>query len=203
MLGSLAVLLNSSGLRVAVYLASAAVCTFAGIEERRLSSNGRSRRAGFWLMLAGLLLLLGIGRDIDLGPRITGVGRDYARGHDLYAERRPLQEAAVVVIAAVGAVVMAVAVVYTRVGRLRQRAAFALIMGLCCFVAIRAISLHDVDQLLYNRPIEGVRLSSALELGLVMSLAAVAGLGRRRPPRDATRTGIRPTGSAGEPASRG
>lgn len=70
---------------------------------------------------------------------------------------------------------MSVVVAIWRVPERRRRylPAAIVVSSLICFAAIRMVSLHYVDALLYNHPIVGVRIGSIVELGLTtLALAA-------------------------------
>ena len=61
----------------------------------------RSRPSRFWLVLAGLMVALGINKQLDLQSLATQIGRDVIRGWNLYQERRELQLGFILVVALV------------------------------------------------------------------------------------------------------
>ena len=57
--------------------------------------------------------------------------------------------------------------------RRRYLPAALVVFTLVCFAGIRIISLHQVDTLLYNRPIRGVRIVAIVELtGVALTILA-------------------------------
>lgn len=169
-------LANNNEVRALAYLLAAACCYLAGRRESR--SHDRTRLdlfPAFWFITAGFLALMGLGRLSQLGELLAYLGRAEAREAGWYEARRPFQAAAIAVIAGGWFVVTAVAVWRVPERRRRYLPAAVLVFTLVCFVAVRAISLHQIDALLYNYPIAGVRLASLLELsGLAAaSLAAL------------------------------
>jgi hypothetical protein len=166
-------LLNSNGLRVTAYLAASFVCALAFWRER----NDRRRTflwPSFWLLTAILFLAMGVARSSDLPSLVTEAGRSEAARTGWYESRRPLQ--ALVVMLVSGCWLVTVVVAIWRVPERRRRYLPTAVMAftLICFAAIRAVSLHHVDQVLYNRPVHGVRIAALLELaGLAVATATV------------------------------
>lgn len=168
-------LLNSNGLRVAAYLIAAALCALAGVRDRQ--SRESSLLALFWFALATLLLVMGLSRMFDLAATITDWGRDYARDQGWYNDRREYQRLVVEGILAAGVAFGSLALVWFFRSAYRERPlAFFAIVFLMTYVLIRAVSLHQIDAVLYNRPIEGVRIASLLELAGLAVLSLSAGI---------------------------
>jgi hypothetical protein len=160
---------NSNSLRVACYAIAAACCAAAFLGER----SGARFAARAWLSGAVILVVLAIGRDLEFGPWLTQRGREIAYAHGWYPDRRPFQRRADVALLAVGVVAVGVAAAWH--SRLRGYApGLVLMISLVVYSAVRTVSYHDVDQLLYNHPWHGIRLNSILEASLTLSLAAVA-----------------------------
>ena len=184
-------LLNSNWIRIAAYLVAAACCAWAG------RPHGSDREAGwsrFWLALAVALVVLGIGRELRIGGWIAGEGRTYARDHGWYPDRRPLQRAATNLLFLGGFTVLVfTAVAWRRYWRTHLLAA-CIFITLVTFVAIRTISYHNIDQVLYNHPYRGVRANSVIELGLNAALI-VAALAARSSTVDRIRRSPRASGS--------
>jgi len=148
------------------YLGTAGLCIWAGRREReKMLGRGRRWHAPmFWFVLGGLLVALGINKQLDLQSDLTSVGRSVARSGGWYEYRRVVQAVFVLVfaIAAVGAV--AGAAWFLRDLWKRYRLAFIGIIYLCAFVIIRAASFHHVDQALYHTFLGGL-VNAVLELG--------------------------------------
>jgi hypothetical protein len=166
--------LNAGGLRVAAYLGCAAACALAASGERAASRSGARVTPGFWWALAVLLLALGLARDLGLEGDLTQAGRHFARSEGLYPDRRPAQRLAIEVLVAAAAAIGAAGLVFRGARWRRYRLPFSVTVALCCYVLVRAVSLHDVDLLLYDTTIGGVTLGAAIELAVVALLAALA-----------------------------
>jgi hypothetical protein len=169
-------LANNNEVRAFVYLLAAACCYIAG--RREAHSQDRSRLdlfPAYWFVTAGFLALMGFGRLSQLGELLGYFGRAEAREAGWYEARRPFQAAAIALIAGGWFLVTTTAVWRVPERRRRYLPAAVLVFTLVCFAAVRGISLHQVDALLYNHPIAGVRLASLLELGglTVAGLAAL------------------------------
>lgn len=179
---SLAELFNSNGLRVTAYLLGAALCAVAA--WRLYAGGARKTSVAFWLVLTLVMATMGLSRMVDLGPLLTDHGRDFARDYGWYEDRRSIQRTAVEVVIISGAVAAFIAAAWLAFAAAPEHPLGALaVVYLATFVIVRAISLHQVDQLLYNHPIEGFRINALLELAGIAAvcLAAVASLALRRP----------------------
>lgn len=166
-------LLDSDGLRIAGYFAAALVAIVAGERERRsaLTAGGGSWQS-FWFLGAALLAFMGLAQVVDLGGIISDAGRDQARSRDWYGIRRSYQAVAVGVVALTWGVGVLVSIWRVPERRRRYLPAAVLIFTLVCFGAIRVVSLHQIDTLLYRRSIDGVRMVAVVELALQAAIAA-------------------------------
>lgn len=164
--------LNDNTIRVALYVLAAACCLVAGAAERRATRSNRAALA--WWLLAAAVLVLGLGRELDLGSAITERGRSWARSQGWYPDRRSLQRRADLAVLLAGAVLILVLLAAFRRNARTSLPAFCVLVLLATFVGIRAISYHDVDQLLYNHPWHGLRLNTAIEIGLTLGMAGSA-----------------------------
>jgi hypothetical protein len=170
-------LLNSNGLRALAYLAAGVLCLLASTREPE-GSDARFRQLvrAFWLGLAAMLVVLAFSRMFDLGPWLTDTGRDIAEAQGWYDERRRLQSRAVqgIVLLGAGGVFLGV-LWFFRAAYREHPIAFIATVYIVCFVLVRAISWHPVDSLLYNHPIEGVRINALLELaGIALMMVAAS-----------------------------
>jgi hypothetical protein len=172
----MAAALNSNWWQVVTYCLVGALAVGAAIWERHLLRTGDRRDLWpfFWAMTAVVLLTMAIGHAGDFGDLIADYGRRSAYSDGWYETRRTAQTVAVGVVSAVWAVVTAVAVWRFPERRRRYLPMAVITFGLMCFAAIRVISLHQVDSLLYRRHIAGVRIGVLVELsGLVIAGAAI------------------------------
>lgn len=162
--------LNSNGVRVAAYLLAAALCACAAMTGARSPARRRTHVAP-WVLLAGLMVALGLAREVDLGPWVTAVGRHRAVIEGWYDDRRELQFWSVWAVAAATALTALVLLFALR--RRSWPVAPAALAASCIvgFVLIRAISFHDLDALLYRRNYRGVLVNTGFELGLLFVFA--------------------------------
>jgi len=166
---------NNNEVRGIVYLVAAVCCCIAGFRESRLSDRTRlDLFPVFWLATAGLLGLMGLFRISQLGELIVYLGRAEAREAGWYEARRPFQTAAVILIGSAWFVVTTISLWRVPERRRRYLPAAILVFTLVCFAAVRAVSLHQIDALLYNRSMVGVRLASLLEISGLSTVIFVA-----------------------------
>ena len=124
----------------------------------------------FWFVTAALLSVMGLGLGLDVDELVTGLGRSRARSGGWYSVRRFVQVAMVLAVTAIW-----IAVAYVAIGRVMERrrrylAPTLLISGLAVFAAVRFVSLHSIDTVLYRRSIATVRVAAVVELGLIALL---------------------------------
>jgi hypothetical protein len=136
------------------------------------------------LITGFLLLFMGLARVSELASVVTETGRAEASRSGWYEARRPLQALVVGLMGAAWFLTCAVAIWRVPERRRRYLPTAITVFTLICFAGIRAVSLHHLDQLLYNRPWHGIRLASILELtGVALAVGTVAtalSLGPRR-----------------------
>lgn len=128
------------------------------------SRSALKREAYLWLGIAGLLLLLGINKQLDLQSFFTAFAKYSAIEGGWYSDRRILQLIFIAVIAMVSAIVAAILLwIYRRVLARHAQA----IVGVCfllAFVFVRASSFHDLDSFLGSN-FKGLKFNWILELG--------------------------------------
>ncbi len=173
---------------VAAYFVAAIGCALAAWREPLPdgSRRPRSRPSRFWLALAGLMVALGINKQLDLQSLATQIGRDLIRGLNLYQERRALQLGFILAVALICAGSLAIVLWAARRNLSRRWPALVGILFILGFVVIRASSFHHVDVLLAGR-LGGMKWNWIFELGGigVVGLSAFRIVGARppRPPR--------------------
>lgn len=165
---------ESNVLRGGLYLAASALCLYAAFLERR-RSGGHERVFWFWLALGALLLLLGVGRFGDLGPWFTDQGRELAESQGWYDERRRFQSRAVELVIFAGgvAILFGVAWFFRSVSR-EHPLAFIAIAFLVTYVAVRAISWHTADAILYSHPFGGPHPNGIIEIAATLLMCVAA-----------------------------
>lgn len=122
--------------------------------------------ARFWLVLAGVLFLLAINKQLDWQSLFTQTMRDSANTNGWYDRRRILQA---VFIAALGlgmfVVLLSLRLFLANSWR-HYKLVWAGIVLLCTFVLIRAASFNHIDVLI-NKTIFGIRVNVILELSAI------------------------------------
>lgn len=158
-------------LRAALYAIACGGCVMVGLDERRTPRRAaRGYHPTFWFVSAGILLVLALGR-LGFADRAVTAVRRLARTEGWYDGRRLVQVVALAAMVMVGALAL-VALARWLPNRRRYLLPAGVLCALCCFGAVRAVSLHQVDTLIYGTSVSGVRLSAVIEA--VGALAVVA-----------------------------
>jgi len=160
---------SSHWIVASVYIWLAMVCVWSWREDRGLGG-----RIGSWARsgLAAIFATLAVGRVFGLQWRLAEFFRRRAVVGGWYDERRGFQTWVVLAVAALAAaVVIAIVAVSLRRKSPRTLAVFAPVATLLGFLAVRAVSLHQIDHLLYRR-VAGVEVNLAVELTLLALVAA-------------------------------
>ncbi|HYN35180.1 MAG TPA: hypothetical protein VES40_21325 [Ilumatobacteraceae bacterium] len=167
-------LLDSNALRIFAYGLAALLAASWGVRERRWTAVRHLDWWPFyWFMSAALLVVIGVGRAGALGDLISEIGREQARSNGWYDTRRSLQAAVVIVVAVVWFLGVAVAVLRVPPRRRRYLPHVILLSTIIAFAAIRLVSLHQIDTVLYRRDVAGVRIVAVVELSLLVAAAMV------------------------------
>lgn len=146
----------------------------AGIALHASVNNYRKHHRTFWIGCSGILLLLGINKQLDLQSLLTDIGRVFAKNQGWYQERREVQAVFVV------ALFIATLIVMMLIGWKLRKEFIALLFPvsglilLAGFILIRAVSFHHVDQILKST-IVTIRMNWLLELGGI-AILMVSGL---------------------------
>lgn len=183
--------LNSGWWQTGGYALVALLSLSAAWRGRRSAVSRRTPQQwpAFWLATGVLFLAMTAGRLVDINDLITDFGKREAYASGWYESRRPIQSYAVGGVAIAWAIAT-LATVWRFPERRRRYLPIAIaIIGLVFFAAIRLISLHQVDSLLYRRYIGDVRVGVVAEL---FGLAIIAALTLRQSLPDRS---DRPSGS--------
>jgi hypothetical protein len=164
---------------LAAYLAVAAACWSVS----RQYDVRRDQSRSFWRAAAILLALIGFASALGITNLVADGARAWLRHRGLYAERSELQ------VALMGG--LAILAILTTLGWAATRAGSSLVglvaglllASLMLFVAVRSISLHRVDALLFER-VGPMSLGRAGELVLLLGIGAMAVLNLRGRPAD-------------------
>jgi hypothetical protein len=171
------VLIEDHVFQTTILFIAATACLYAGYASMP-TPEGWSRRlatpATFWFIFGSALILLAIAKLVGLQHFLGGHIRDLARQDGLYDLRRPYQRLAndavigLALLAFTGGVVIWVKKWFVLIAPL------AAMIVLLAFTAIRAISLHNVDTVLYRTNMWGVSVGALIEVILTSSIAGIA-----------------------------
>ena len=160
-------------LTVAAYLIASVLCWRCAV---RASAHDGGAWA-VWYLLAAVLLVMGVNKQLDLQSWITQVGRDTTKAYGW--PKRVIQMWFVAGVAVAGPVILG-SVMWLARRSFRQLAlALVGVLFLVCFVMIRAVSYHAIDRMLGTR-FAGAKLNWVLELCGIGCVALCAWLNLRR-----------------------
>ena len=169
----MAEVIDSSAVRAVGYLVVAILAVFAAFAETSTREQAHVRLWRFSLLLAALLLmLLAVASYGDLSDVLTGFGRERAQRAGWYDTRRGFQAGVVVTLFGLWCVSVLVSIYAVPT---RRRSYLPAVIGLFTiwgFVAVRLVSYHDIDTLLYSRHLGGARIVAVGEVGLLTATAA-------------------------------
>jgi len=159
---------------VLVYVLVAALA-FRVAAKNPFPRLSRYRERQFWILIAVLMALLAINKQLDLQSAMTAAGRCLAQMQGWYGNRRPVQELFLI---AIGALAVSLLLYLLWLLRGTWRRSAAPIVGLCFvigFVLMRAVGFHHFDQAL-GVPVLSLRLNFVLELvgPLLIGISAIA-----------------------------
>jgi hypothetical protein len=156
-------------LRMLAYVMVAVLAFAAG---RREDPDEVATWRPFWPMTAGIFLVMALGRARGLAEWLIDQVRGEAYEAGWYDARRPLQAA--VVAAVGGAWLISVVTACWRIPERRRRylPMTVVVLTVGAFVAVRAVSLHQVDSVLYRTDIAGLRVGTLTEYALLAAAGA-------------------------------
>ncbi len=157
-------------LTVGMYGVTAVLCLVAGWQTAQ--SQGRSQRS-LWFGLSLSMLLLGINKQQDLTGILTRLLRRQAFQADWYFSRQSVQLAIITAVALVFGLLLLLLVRRIKNRSRQQSIALFGIFFLAGFALVRAVSLHLIDALLYQR-IGGIQPNWIVELGGIALVAIPA-----------------------------
>lgn len=141
--------------------------------DRTHSEDHAPEGRRLWRLIALILLLLGINKQLDLQTLLTETGRLLAKQQGWYEQRRSVQALFIAVIASGGIYLFLIVWrAYKNVWR-ENLLPIAGMLFLIAFVVIRAASFHHVDRILGWHP-GGFKLNWILELGGIACIMATA-----------------------------
>lgn len=165
----------------AIYIGVSVLCMLAGTSSRGGAASASRLQPG-WFSIAGLFVILALSRILVIEDRFDEYLRDLARESGAYEGRTAWQGP--LSVAAILLVLLVVPILARNWARSRgdkrrqalgiaQLAAFAM-LGL---IALRLISFHPVDSLLYG----GLRLNWWFDVGLSLLVGFAAWIGWKAP----------------------
>lgn len=165
--------MNSHWLRVIGYVVLVVLSLVARRRERTRASEVDGVWPPFWLLTAGFLGVMALGRAGDIGSLISDLGRGRALDSGFYETRRPMQAAVVTAVGGGWLITVTVACWRTPERRRRYLPMGLMVITLAAYAAIRVVSLHQVDTLLHRREIAGVWVGTVIEMTLLVITALV------------------------------
>jgi hypothetical protein len=161
---------------VAMYALGCGTCIVAAKNSR--ATKPEQPKAVFWGVLAAILLILGINKQLDLQTWLTLTAKRVALAQGWYEGRRVLQ---LVFIALIGIMGLVGFYLMWRLVKTHWTDLWLPLAGfflLLSFVLIRAASFHHVDAML-KWEVGGFKMNWVLELGAI-SLIIIGAVGRLR-----------------------
>jgi hypothetical protein len=158
---------------VCAYAIAAMMCWLAARRCGRVSGTARGSRE-LWLLIAALMALLCVNKQLDLQSLLTDIGRVMSWRQGWYEDRREFQKLFIFGLLGGFTILAGVALVVCRAFWKRHVLLAVGLVFLSAFVAVRAVSFHHFDVFLKWSP-AGVRMNWLLELSgiALIWLAAV------------------------------
>ena len=157
-------------MRVCGYVVVAVLCFVAARREKPESPGSWPP---FWILTGALFVIMALGRAGDVADLMTDTLRQRAVSQGWYRSRRHVQA---LVVAGLGlSWLIAVLVAVWRVPSRRRRylPMIVVVLTVGFYAAIRIVSLHQLDSVLYRRQAAGMRYGTLIEFGLLVVAAAV------------------------------
>jgi hypothetical protein len=155
-----------------IYIFTALLC----LAYARCAEPVRGHRV-FWWSLAVGLLVMGINKQLDLHVLLEDIGRELAKRHGLYFQRRNIQMSFVTALATASLIILVFIGWMNRGISLQRWLAFCGIVLLVAFIIARAASMHYVFKILKLKPPESWLLNILQWCGIIcIGLAALAGI---------------------------
>jgi len=143
----------------------------------QLRATGPDRRATyaprFWLLVASLLVVLAINKQLDLQTLITDYGRQVARRGGWYEDRRRVQLTFTLAVGGVSFLALVAIAWRVRAALRRYALSLAGLWLMAVFVGLRVASFHHVD-VWFGQRMRGVKFHWIVELLAITVIAAGA-----------------------------
>jgi hypothetical protein len=174
--------LDTTTFIVAAYLVAALAGAWAAVSALR---QGRRLEAASWAGIVLLLVGIALLRELDLLHYVGREVRATAAEEGWYDNRRPYQRLAIRLIIVGGLFGSAVGVLLLKRERAVVIAGFLAMTYVVCLLAVRAVSLHNVDLFMVGRLI-GLTRARGMELPGLAIVGAAALLAAMPMPRRAS-----------------
>lgn len=158
---------DSNTIRIGGYVAVALLMLVARGREQRRAGGSDGVWPAFWTLTCAFLTAMAVGRAVEAGDLLSSLGRSAADDSGWYESRRPVQAAIVGVVGLLWLVIVTVALWRTPERRRRYLPVGLMVVTLAAFAAVRTISLHQLDSVLYRTDVAGVRVATFVELTLL------------------------------------
>jgi hypothetical protein len=158
-------------MRILGYLVVAILCFDAA---RRENDDATGTWPPFWILTGVLFVIMALGRAGDVADLMIEALRERARSHGWYDRRRDAQALVVAGLAIAWLICVLVAVLRVPARRRRYLPMIVVVLSLGFYAAIRIVSLHQLDSLLYRRHMVGVRDGTLIEFVLLFLAASCA-----------------------------
>jgi hypothetical protein len=161
-------------LTVAAYFVTSLLCAIcARRRAHNYSASDPTAHHRLWWIIAIVLLLLGISKQMDLQSLIIEVGRELAKQQGWYNQRRTFQVVFITVVCFSGYLSILIASRFVIDVWREHRLTITGAIFLVGFIVIRAASFHDMDRFL-GIDLFGLKMNWVLELGGIFCIGISA-----------------------------
>lgn len=162
---------DTNWLRVCGYVVVAILCFTAA---RRENAGSPGSWPPFWILTGVLFLMMAIGRAGDVADLMTDSLRERAVSEGWYESRRHVQALVVGGLGLSWLIAVLIAIWRVPARRRRYLPMIVVVLSVGFYAAIRIVSLHQLDSLLYRREAAGMRYGTWFEFALLVIAAVCA-----------------------------
>jgi hypothetical protein len=168
----------------AAYLIASLLCGIYARRTCRISSIKSGCHDVFWWILAAIMLLMGINKQLDFQCLLISIAKRTAQNRQWYSQRQILQVWFIAGLAIIGLILLIWLGWKFRRFWWQDRLALLGILLLITFIIVRAAPIHYVNKFIGRQP--GVVINSVLEIsGIVLiGISALMGTIRSTKPSD-------------------
>ncbi|HEX6657902.1 MAG TPA: hypothetical protein VF065_07460 [Ilumatobacter sp.] len=162
---------DTNWLRVCGYFLVAILCFVAARREDRDSPGAWPP---FWVLTGVLFVIVALGRAGDIADLMTDTMRQRAVSEGWYERRRHAQGMVVAALAGTWLITVLMAIWRVPERRRRYLPMIVIVLTIGFYAAVRIVSLHQLDWLLYRRQAAGMRYGTIFEVLLLSAATACA-----------------------------